>query len=265
MNQTPPARAWSQPLILVPAVITAAAAGLLAFCAWRGEPFNVSAEDGLLEWSTVYFLLVCAIAAIAALVANRRRLARPQRWFLVVLTTLLLLAVGEELSWGQRLLDLSPPEALAANEDNLIQVGHGDITLHNLSFKSKYLRFSVGGVLLGVVLITGIFVHGVWLPRAIRRDDKLARWFVDRMGVFVPAAQLGALMFAAALVLHFLKPLELTESREYKEFVIALILAFMLVQAYFSSDGRASRAATGSLLAAVGVWIAASVALLLLA
>ena len=45
---------------MVPFALTLGCAGLLAWCAIFGEPFNVSGEDGLLEWGTVFFFLLAA-------------------------------------------------------------------------------------------------------------------------------------------------------------------------------------------------------------
>lgn len=247
---------------LLPYVVTISCGVLLVYCAVRGEPFNVSNEDGLLEWGTVYFLGVAALLAGAAL-AFDRHLVRAQKGFLIALIVLLALAVGEELSWGQRIFEWEVPEALTKESGGLIQAGHKDTTLHNLSFRSKYLKFSIGGLIFGVVLLTGLFVHGIWLPRAIRRGDERARRLVARFGVFVPPLELGVLVFSAALVLHFLKPLQLTESREYKEFVIAFVFAFMLVRSYFAQQPRVRARVSGALLLAVGVWAIGSFAVLM--
>ncbi len=244
-----------------PFVLTLACGGLLIYCAIRGEPGNVSREDGLLEWGTVYFMLVCAALAVGALVVSRRRLRRPQRLFLLLLSLMLLLGAGEELSWGQRLFGWQAPEMLSS-KGSLIRAGHGDIAIHNLSFRSTYLRFSVGGVLFGVVLLTGMFLHGVWLPLALRREKPSARWIVDRLGVFVPPLELGILAVTAAAVFHFLKPLELTESREYKEFIIILILAFMLVHSCFRHSRQEHVRASWALLGAIILWAIGSFVLL---
>jgi len=239
---------------VLPFALTLGCIGLLTYCEICGEPFNVSHEDGLLEWSTVYFLIVCTIMALGALVVDRRKLTRPQQIFLVVLSILLLFAAGEELSWGQRLFDWHVPEALSKEAGGLIQAGHGDTAVHNLSFRSKYLRFSIGGVLFGVVLLTSMFLHGIWLPLALKRHNHRAEWVVKNIGVFVPPLDLGLLAFTAALLFHFLKPLSATEAREYKEFIIPVIFAFMLVHSYFQSNNQARIRASCALFMAVALW-----------
>ncbi len=246
-----------------PFVFVLAGAGLLAWCARFGEPFNLSAEDGVLEWGTVYFMLLCAILALAAAVSGRRSAPRPRRIFLIVLSVLLLLAAGEEISWGQRLWGVPVPAALAKDAGGMIHVGHGDTAIHNLTFRSELVRFSVGGVLFGVPLLGGLFLHGIWLPVAARRGHGSALWAVNRLGVFVPPLELGILTFTASLVFHVLKPLELTEAREYKELVIPLILAFMLVRSCFDHSRSVRERASSAVLVAAAVWILASVVIVI--
>ncbi len=247
--------------LTLPYVLTLGCGGLLIFCAIRGEPFNVSGEDGWLEWSTVYFMGVGFILALCALFFDRT-LKRPQRIFLVVLAVGLLLAAGEEVSWGQRIFDWEVPDSMTKESGSLIQAGHGDTALHNLSFRSKYLKFSIGGVLFGVVLLGGLFIHGIWLPRAEPRDHPRARWLVDRLGVFVPPLDLGVMAFVAALVFHFSDSIDSTQSREYKEFILPVLLAFMLVQSFYKQNRPARTGASAALLVLTAVWVVGSVVLM---
>lgn len=83
------------------------AAGFVAWCVWmatqRPDAYGAAMqEDRLIEWATVF---VYATAGIAVLVrAVRRRL-----WFDALVGLFLLFVAGEEMSWGQRLLGLTPP------------------------------------------------------------------------------------------------------------------------------------------------------------
>ncbi len=242
-----------------PFVFVLFCAGLLAWCAHFGEPFNVSGEDGVLEWGTVYFLLVGAILALTAAFKNQPLTPRPRRIFLIVLSVLLVLAAFEEISWGQRLWGVPVPEALAKDAGGMIHVGHGDTSIHNLSFRSEFIRFSIGGVLFGAPLLIILFLHGIWLPVATKREHPLALWLVNRLGVFVPPLELGILMFTASFVFHILKPLESTEAREYKEIVIPLVLVFMLLQSCFDRNQSDSKRASVAVLIATAAWISASV------
>ncbi len=85
----------------------------------------------------------------------------------------------------------------------------------------------------------------------------------NRLGVFVPPLGLGILAFTASLVFHVLKPLELTEAREYKELVIPLILAFMLVRSCFDHSRSVRERASSAVLVAAVAWIPASVVLVI--
>ena len=62
-------------------------------------------EDRIAEWMQVIFLAIAAVL-FARLVCRQRR----YRPFFMMMTLLCIYVVGEELSWGQRLLSLSVPE-----------------------------------------------------------------------------------------------------------------------------------------------------------
>lgn len=91
----------------VPRLYHAIAAGFVAWCVWmaRQRPDAYAAamqEDRVIEWMSV---VVFAAAGIALLV----RAVRKHRPFDALVALFLLFVAGEEMSWGQRLLGLTPP------------------------------------------------------------------------------------------------------------------------------------------------------------
>lgn len=87
----------------------------------------VIVEDGPIEYLGALALFTGAV--LAALTFRRRRAAGASRWLLASLAGLALVlfaAGGEEISWGQRILGISTPEAIAR-----VNV-QGEINLHNL-------------------------------------------------------------------------------------------------------------------------------------
>src|SRR5688572_8520761 len=81
----------------------------------------LTAEDGVVEYLTAALFLVSAVAfSASALVRAARKL-----WALPLAAACFLVA-GEEVSWGQRLLGLGTPGALA--EVNV----QGETNLHNI-------------------------------------------------------------------------------------------------------------------------------------
>ena len=96
----------------LPYAIFAGLVALLIYCHLRGEPVNVSDEDGLVEWATVVaFGLIAALSFTAAIV-HRSRMSRAQVILIVLLGLVALMAIGEELSWGQRWFGFEPPESM---------------------------------------------------------------------------------------------------------------------------------------------------------
>jgi hypothetical protein len=107
-------------------------------------------EDGVVEWLQVVAL---AIAVGAYLVLTRRHW-RADRRLTAVLSILVALGIvviiGEELSWGQRILGLATPPALDALNEQ------GETNLHNIRYvatTSRLMQFAmVGYGLLGPLL-----------------------------------------------------------------------------------------------------------------
>jgi len=131
---------------------------LAALAIAHGHLFNaIVREDSPLEWAEV-----CAFGAAALISA---RVAYRTDGFVRVAYGLLaiaaLAAVGEELSWGQRLFHVTTPETLAAsnrqhelNVHNLFEVESTDVVL---------LAVAICGALLPLLRPPGPFVP----PRAL--------------------------------------------------------------------------------------------------
>ena len=124
----------------------------------HGHLFNaIVREDSLLEWAEVSAFGVAAV--LSARVAYRTDgFVRVAYGFLAIAT---LAAVGEELSWGQRLFHVTTPETLAAanrqqefNVHNLVEVESTDLVL---------LAVAICGAMLPLLRRPGPFVP----PRAL--------------------------------------------------------------------------------------------------
>ncbi|MEQ8604481.1 MAG: hypothetical protein RIB45_14295 [Marivibrio sp.] len=108
--------------------------GLIAFPAFwighhglLGKPDWIWAEDGPMEYLTVALLVVSGGLALAAWRRDRARLDKAERVLLWTFALSLFFLAAEEVSWGQRILDIETPPALA--EKNV----QGEINLHNLT------------------------------------------------------------------------------------------------------------------------------------
>ena len=119
--------------------------------------FSWTAEDGPVENMTAAALFTSALLAIPAcsraLMGNRKWLAS----YYGFLAVLFLIAAGEEISWGQRALDIETPEWL--REANAQQ----EINLHNLKPVHDYLgRIKFVALLL---IIAASISAWLWLER----------------------------------------------------------------------------------------------------
>lgn len=137
---------------------------------WRSA--LLADEDGLLEWWTV--LLFAAAGAVAF-----GRAIRGRHWFDLLIALFCLFVAGEGMSWGQRLLGLTPPEYFLAN--NVQQ----ELNVHNMVRPRKFFSMALIG-------------FGVVMPLACRWGE--ARRLMRRIGATPPAlALLPWVLFAVLL------------------------------------------------------------------
>jgi hypothetical protein len=165
-------------------------------------------EDALLEWAQVIaYVWVIAFALVAT----------PRLWrsgyqistlVLVALAFVSLVSVGEELSWGQRLIGFGTPEIAASNRQ-------GELTLHNDA------RFE-GAFRMGILAVG---VYGFVAPFVVRRRTPL-----------VPPRRL--VMFFAVVTAYYTARVLLLEAptyveakySEWPESCLAIALALWSVQ-----------------------------------
>ena len=144
-------------------------------------------EDGLLEWAQVIaYVWVIALAVVAA--PRLWRSGYPRSTLVVVaLAFVSLVSVGEELSWGQRLIGFGTPEIAASNRQ-------GELNLHNDA------RFE-GTFRIGILAVG---VYGVVAPFVVRRRTPL-----------VPPRRL--VMFFAVVAAYYTVRVLLFEAPTYVE------------------------------------------------
>lgn len=107
-------------------------------------------EDEYLEWATVFaFLAATFVAAVAAL--RQARSSGKFPWFLVGVGAFCFIVAGEEISWGQRLLNYRPPEYFLANNFQQELNVHNvlDTDLRKLALKTVILGYGVVLAFLG--------------------------------------------------------------------------------------------------------------------
>jgi hypothetical protein len=173
---------------------------LAALAVVQGPVFEaIVREDSVLEWGEVCAYGAAAVAG--ALVAHRAH--GFVRFAYGLLAVAALGAIGEELSWGQRLFHLATPEPVAAANHQQ------ELNLHNLASVESATRF----VLLAAAL------YGATIP-LLRRPGP----FVPPRAL-VPAFAVVAVYFGLRLALLPQPTYAQAKFSEWPEFCFAAALA----------------------------------------
>ena len=208
------AQAWGKrerevlEIVLLPVLIAFGGAAIALF----GKPAYklVTREDGIAEWCQVLFYTL----ALGGCLRITWRLRRSGRLFFLYATVCLGLffLLGEELSWGQRLIGWGTPEALIERNKQ------GETNIHNIS--------TVGTVFKWMQMLVG--AYGALLPLWFRdtaqmdRSRRLEPWIIPHV-TLVP-------YFALLFVWRFYRNLFEVPGRyyyvvaEYNE-ILELVLA----------------------------------------
>ena len=226
------ARAWGVPVPVAQVVFWTALLGWLVLTAslpvyqslgsegrWLYEQGYdlVMGEDGPIEWLQFACLLGACLFATRIAVRSRGIESKGARTALWTLAILLALAVGEEVSWGQRIFGFQTPADLEAINDQR------ETTLHNLRGVRPFLNAAL--CLLGVAGF--VFCGGL---RRVGRGFTAARFAaVEQPPYFLAAC------FATAPLFWILRLTAATEPRfaairngEWSELCLALGLCGLL-------------------------------------
>lgn len=169
-----PADGWTRGTRRVVAVVPLAGAGVVAITASSDPVYRVLVrEDGVLEWLQA---IVYGATALLAIVATPRLWGSGARFEALVVAALGLLSfvsLGEELSWGQRLLAFETPDIASGNSQ-------GELTLHNDERFEDPAR--VGLLLAGLYGAVAPFVAR--RPAPVVPPRVLVPWFAVVAGYF---------------------------------------------------------------------------------
>ncbi len=174
-------------------------------------------EDLYGEWTQLYLF------AVTMALATRLAFTRiPHRVFFALLAMACLYVVGEEISWGQRLLDFESPDIFK---------------VHNLQREANIHNLLVGPystVLKDVIeysLATALVLYGVIYPLALRWGWKPAVWMDTRLRLPAPPLYLAPFFAAAA-------PLEIGlfhfNEAEFAEILVGFALFNMTAHYWFA-------------------------------
>lgn len=116
-------------------------------------------EEHPIELAGAFSLLAACVACLVLWrrVADDQRWPRLRRLSLLALAALFFFGFGEEISWGQRIFGIAPPESVEAANSQ------GELNVHNLDFFGSFNSdslFQVFWLVLGVV----VPLTALWLP-----------------------------------------------------------------------------------------------------
>jgi hypothetical protein len=132
-------------------------------------------EDGFIEWLTVLALLTGSFLCFYRSKILSPFRGRAFRVGLIYMGLLFLFGVGEEISWGQRLIGFKSPEFFMTYNTQM------ETNFHNLKFGDTKINKLVFGTILGII----IGFYFLILPTLYRKFEKVQR-FVDRFALPLP-------------------------------------------------------------------------------
>ncbi|MBX6323021.1 MAG: hypothetical protein IRY94_14425 [Rhodospirillaceae bacterium] len=162
-------------------------------------------EDGLIETSEALYLLVAAAFALAGARRLRAR-AEPTLAVIYALAGLWLLFIGmEEISWGQRMFGVTPPEFFEENN------AQAEITVHNLGpvqVLLDYAYFALGGAGALAWTVVPALERRLFAPERAASSARLLRALLwAAAGAGLAAVVAGLVMTPARVVaLGLLRP-----------------------------------------------------------
>ena len=148
---------------------------LIAFFSPDSFKHQFVVEDGFIEWLTVITLLIAFVVCVYRVIT----LWSKKRWLFLTMTALLALVLlfvaGEEISWGQRILNIDSSEFFLENN------AQRETNLHNMrvnGVKINKIIFTYG---LGVILLT----YWLLLTPLYHKNDIAQRW-LDNLAAPIP-------------------------------------------------------------------------------
>jgi hypothetical protein len=194
---------------------------------------SLTVEDGVVEYLTALGFLIGGIFAL--LLTNKRNFftnSLVRNTFIagcILVGLSLFFVAGEEISWGQRILGIETPEAIAE------QNRQGEINLHNSEAFWPYVY--------SAYFYVGLYGIGVWIVEWLTRDilvltKKQEVW----KKILIPGAHLFVLFGMISLYVWLRTihgPWKYQPWEEYAELLLVIGITIHLCEVYFTFPKRA--------------------------
>ena len=179
-------------------------------------------EDEPLEWASFWAFAVAGVLFAVAAWRRREKGWLLGTWFLALVALFCVFVAGEEISWGQRLLSIRPPEYFLA--ENYQQ----ELNLHNLvdsDLRKLGLRLAILG-------------YGALLP-LLALSAKLRGW-MERFGVVPPSWKLIP-AFVAMERIYAAYPIRFTGEVVEMMFGLGMLIAALALVVGPDAGGEGSK------------------------
>lgn len=180
-------------------------------------------EDGYVEsWTVIFLVLTAIIVFTKALTYQNKKI----KYFYLFIGIVFLFGVGEEISWGQRILNFETPEELKAlNTQN-------DLTVHNI----KINEVKLNKLIFGAGLYLSVFSYFLLFPLLYHKSTTM-RDLIDKLEFPVPAFRLSLLYFASFFCLMVISHHRVWELHELA-ITSFVFMAFLHNESVTSEKGK---------------------------
>ena len=148
-------------------------------------------EDGLVEWLTVVWLLLTAGLCLKRFVTLQGKRPKFFLAMLLIFSALFIFGAGEEISWGQRLLNIESSEFFQANN------AQGETNLHNLVVSGKKINKMIFGLTLGIL----VGIYCLILPTLARKYKPVMK-LVQKFAIPIPRGRQVAMYLLLFLMVE---------------------------------------------------------------
>lgn len=175
----------------------------------------IAREDGVLEWLTAFALLSGAVLCWKRSWTLKDSHSAQFVWCTAIYGAVLFFGMGEEISWGQRILGLETPEFLANVN------AQKETNLHNLVIGET----SVNKLIFGKLLAVGLAGYLTLLPFLFAKSTLVREW-LNRLAVPIPRIQHTlAILFVVLMV----ETSNASKRGEITEFAITSLALLLLL------------------------------------
>ena len=184
--------------------------GMVAICVCTSMYFvnpsiytEIVKEDGVIEYISAIALLISSSIIFKSIFNNKKNLKMSQKTGLIIMSVVLFFGFGEEISWGQRIFNISSPGFFL--ENNL----QSETNIHNLNICGiKLNKWIFTYLLVGLCSIYFLFIP---------ISSRYYRWIKNvfmQYSIPIPKLEYSAVFIIMSIALNILNTPRIAEMWE---------------------------------------------------